>query len=254
MSENGQSRNGTDQLDYSRSIENGFERCVWCGIIFGAEDRDDDIRGEEHPPGIGGGVNHTYGPVRDRAGQQYESVGASDPGSYLMHVGCYLEYHAEVASETNESLYEYAPDGGQPAGGTHQQGIIGTCVDCAGQMVEVWRSLFAGRGNLGLECQDCGETSRIEYIIGEENPWQNPSVQKSVTDTTVKSINWIDCPRCHGHGWVKDPICDLRRVMNGREHPCPNCHTEGTVPRVVETDVGCNGRSVDTGNDQEEKR
>jgi len=126
----------------------------------------------------------------------------------------------------------------QNSDGTYQQGIVGTCVECAGQMVEVWRSSGDGRGILGLECQDCGETGRIEYIIREENPWQNPSVQESVTDTTVNSINWIDCPRCYGHGWVEDPICDLRRAMNGREHPCTNCHTEGTVPRVVETDGG----------------
>jgi len=125
-----------------------------------------------------------------------------------------------------------------PEDGTYQQVIVGTCVECAGQMVEKWRSLGGGRGNLGLECQDCGEAGQIEYIIREENPWQNPSVQESLTDPTVKSINWINCPRCHGHGWVKDPICDLRRAMNGRERPCPNCHTEGTVPRVVETDGG----------------
>jgi len=113
MSETDGSTLGSERFEYTRSIENGFERCVWCGIVFGAEDRDDDIRGEEYPPGIGGGLNYTYGPVRDRAGQQYESVGASEPGSYLMHVDCYFEYRPEVASEKNESLHEYAAENGQ---------------------------------------------------------------------------------------------------------------------------------------------
>lgn len=101
-----------DGFDWSRTTSNGFERCVWCGIVFGAEDRDGDIRGEEKSPGIGGGVNYTYGPVRDRSGRQYETVGASSPGSYLMHIDCYLEHHADVASEQNRSLHEYA--GGEP--------------------------------------------------------------------------------------------------------------------------------------------
>ena len=110
---------GTDRFEYSRTIENGFQRCVWCGIVFGAEDRDDHIRGVMGVPGIGGGVNYTHGPVRDRSGTEYECVGDSPPGAYLMHGDCYLEYHAEVASEVNESLHEYAPDGGHPpaAGG-----------------------------------------------------------------------------------------------------------------------------------------
>jgi len=98
---------GTDRFEWSRTISNGFERCVWCGIVFGAEDRSDDIRGEGSTPGIGGGVNHTYGPVRDRSGAEYGCVGNSPPGSYLMHTDCYIEYHAEIASEENESLHEY---------------------------------------------------------------------------------------------------------------------------------------------------
>lgn len=100
------------EFDYTRTIANGFDRCVWCGIVFGAEDRDDDIRGEEHAPGIGGGLNYTYGPVRDRSGREFECVGASEPGCYLMHTDCYIEYHAEVASEQNRSLVEFTdPDG-----------------------------------------------------------------------------------------------------------------------------------------------
>lgn len=122
-----------------------------------------------------------------------------------------------------------------------QQGIVGACTDCGGQMVETWRSLGDDRGHLGLECQDCHETGQIEYVLREENPWENPSVQEGVTDTTVEHINWIDCPKCHGHGWVEDPICDLRRAMNGREHPCPRCHTSGTAPRVAESDGGQGG-------------
>ena len=98
----------TELFDWSRMTSNGFERCVWCGIVFGAEDRDDDIRGENESPGISGGINYTFGPVRGRSGTEYASVGSSPPGSFLMHTDCYIEYHAEVASEQNRSLHEYA--------------------------------------------------------------------------------------------------------------------------------------------------
>jgi hypothetical protein len=100
-----------EQFEYSRTIRNGFNRCVRCGIVFGAENRDGDIRGEERSLGISSGVNYTYGPVRDRAGNQYENVGDSEPGAYLMHSDCYQEYHAELKAEENESLQEYVADG-----------------------------------------------------------------------------------------------------------------------------------------------
>ena len=106
-----QSTTDPEQFEYSRTIRNGFDRCVRCGIIFGAENRDGDIRGEEQSPGVGSGVNYTYGPVRDRAGNQYENVGDSEPGTYLMHDDCYQEYHAELKAKENESLQEYVPNG-----------------------------------------------------------------------------------------------------------------------------------------------
>ncbi|QLH78639.1 hypothetical protein HZS55_15675 [Halosimplex rubrum] len=165
-----------EPFEWSRTIANGFERCVWCGIVFGAEDRDDDIRGKEHPPGIGGGLNHTYGPVRDRSGQQYESVGASEPGSYLMHVDCYLEYHAEVASEENESLHEYATDGGVVDGDLESGESLGgytdirelhpkyTRVGCMYCDVEMWVHVsFAYVHDEGI-CDDCGEIEPEAFV------------------------------------------------------------------------------------------
>lgn len=97
---------------YSRTIDNGFERCVRCGIVFGAECRTDDIRGEEHPPGIGGGVNQTYGPVCDPSGTSYESVCESEPGTYLMHVDCYVDWVMEIESDETKSFDDYKLDSG----------------------------------------------------------------------------------------------------------------------------------------------
>jgi len=96
------------EFEWCRSTDNGFARCVWCGIVFGAEDRNDDIRGEEHGPGIGGGVNYTYGPVVTKGGAEYEYVGDSPPSGYLMHRECYKEYHAGKASEENKNLGDFA--------------------------------------------------------------------------------------------------------------------------------------------------
>lgn len=117
-----------------------------------------------------------------------------------------------------------------------QHGIVGSCEDCDGQMVEVSKFTHDGTGTLTLKCQGCGAKGKIDYAVGEEQPWKNPSVQEGVVDTTVKQIHWIDCARCDGHGMIEDPLCDLRRAMNGREHPCPVCDFTGKIPRVVETD------------------
>lgn len=103
---------GTDRFEWDRMAAGGFVRCVWCGIVFGAEGRDDDIRGLEHPPGIGGGVNATYGPVKDRAGREYEHVIDSEPGAYLLHPSCYKGYRAERAGENNAPLTQFMPGGG----------------------------------------------------------------------------------------------------------------------------------------------
>lgn len=111
-------------------------------------------------------------------------------------------------------------------------GVVGDCVDCDGQMVEVSLSKADVLGYVGLECQECGETGEIVYRMGEDNPWENPSRSEGVENTTIKHISWIDCQRCDGHGEIMDPICDLRRAMNGREHTCPNCRGSGRSPRI----------------------
>ncbi|MDS0284713.1 hypothetical protein [Haloarcula onubensis] len=124
------------------------------------------------------------------------------------------------------------------ASSEQQHGIVGSCEDCDGQMVEVSKFIHDGTGTLTLKCQGCGAKGRIDYAVGEEQPWKDPSVQEGVVDATVKQIHWIDCPRCDGHKMIEDPLCDLRRAMNGREHPCPRCDFTGKIPRVVETDGG----------------
>lgn len=119
----------------------------------------------------------------------------------------------------------------------HDHAIVGDCVACDdGQMVEMVTT-YGERRVLQLECQSCGAAGRIEYVRGEQNPWENPDVQEGIANATVAEIAWIDCPNCHGHGQVKDPLCDLRRAMHGREHPCPDCNASGAVPNVLNTEV-----------------
>lgn len=116
---------------------------------------------------------------------------------------------------------------------THH-GLVGECLECGGRMVEHWVTHGSdGVGRIGLRCEDCDGEGRVKYQIGEENPWKDPSVCEGVADMRVAEIRWHDCQRCNGFGWIEDPICDLRRAMNGREHPCPVCHTSGSTPVVV---------------------
>lgn len=124
-----------------------------------------------------------------------------------------------------------------------EHAIVGVCGGCGGRMIEVMCSTSTVDGELAtvrLECQedDCREEAEIRYRPGAENPWKNPSEVHGVVETELREVSWITCPNCYGHGWVEDPICDLRRAMNGREHACAECHTTGTVPRVVEADGG----------------
>jgi hypothetical protein len=133
-------------------------------------------------------------------------------------------------------------DGGRPAERTLEDAaepaIVATCEACDGRLIEYVVAHHDDRGSVQLVCQDCDTEVRIEYEIGSENPWEKAAETDGVTDATVKDVAWVDCDRCHGHGRVEDPICDLRRAMNGREHPCPDCSASGKVPRVVETDGG----------------
>jgi len=169
---------GGVEFEWSRTIANGFERCVWCGIVFGAEDRDDDIRGEEHAPGIGGGLNYTHGPVRDRSGEQYESVGESPPGSYLMHVNCYLEYHAEVASETDRSLHEYATDGG----------TVLACPDCDDCGLTVVK-----RPEHDYICRGCGGRWTKDEVV-EREEYDDPVIGglAGALDDADPDADWED--------------------------------------------------------------
>jgi hypothetical protein len=118
-------------------------------------------------------------------------------------------------------------------------GIVGDCAACGGQMIETTCLETDEERRATLECQDCGVEAELRHDFEEGlegGSWSG------VGDPEFKPLNWIQCPRCYGHGYVEDPICDLRRAMNGREHPCPDCNTSGRVARVVETDGGrCGG-------------
>jgi hypothetical protein len=129
-------------------------------------------------------------------------------------------------------------DGGQYTDGSEHHehyGLVGDCAGCGGQMIETTCLETSGERRATLECQDCGADAELRHDFQdglEGGSWSG------VGNPEFKALNWIQCPRCYGHGYVEDPICDLRRAMNGREHPCPNCDTTGRVPRVVETDGG----------------
>lgn len=88
------------KYEYHPVTEGAFIRCVRCGTIFGAEERDDDS--------IGFGVNATYGPVRDAdTGTEYEAVVAIPDDSYPAHPECYRELDTERKSASNHALDEF---------------------------------------------------------------------------------------------------------------------------------------------------
>lgn len=128
------------------------------------------------------------------------------------------------------------PDGG------YDHGIVGECIDCGGRMIEHAVGSSTLMRTITLVCQDCHTSGLIRYEVGGENPWQDPREIEGVTDTSVEPINWIECANCHGSGWVVgciDDICHARGVcMHDGNDPCPECHTSGQVPKIVETDGG----------------
>lgn len=165
------------------------------------------VCGEEHPPGA----------YRcDECGRDLVSVDRDDDGGSMPLVA----------------------DGGQAVDATEfhdHYGIVGDCAGCGGQMIETTCLETDEERRVTLECQDCGAEGDLRHDFDEG---LEGGCWSGVGNPEFKPLNWIQCSRCYGHGYVEDPICDLRRAMNGREHPCPNCHTTGKVPRVVETDGG----------------
>jgi len=124
----------------------------------------------------------------------------------------------------------------QHADGTehpYDAAIVGDCAGCGGQMIETFA--VEEDNERTLRCQDCDAEAELRHDFDDGLGGASWS---GVGDPELKTVSWIDCPRCHGHGEIEDPICDLRRAMNGREHPCPNCDASGSVPRIVETDGG----------------
>lgn len=56
-----------------------LEQCVYCGDNF-AESTES---------------NYNFGPVYDPNGNEYEYVGASEPGTKLLHRRCYLKHRGK---------------------------------------------------------------------------------------------------------------------------------------------------------------
>jgi hypothetical protein len=82
------------------TLDNGFECCCYCWEVFGGEGRGVN-------PGIGGGINYTYGPVvHAETAREYEYIGASPAGTPLAHPDCYKEW-AETTNDTDATLSEF---------------------------------------------------------------------------------------------------------------------------------------------------
>jgi hypothetical protein len=117
-----------------------------------------------------------------------------------------------------------------------EPGMVGVCTDCDGQMIETMVAINSDRGTVTLVCDNCGAEACVEYALSETNPWDEAEDVPGIRDVTVEPIAWVDCRECNGTGEVFDPLCDLRRAMYGREHPCHECDATGSVPRVVSED------------------
>jgi hypothetical protein len=108
-----------------------------------------------------------------------------------------------------------------------QHAFVGTCQNCDHQMVETARSADSESRTVQMRCQNdrCGAVGTVHHEFGVD-PTENPETQADVEDLRTAVVNWIDCPRCDGHGWVSEPLCDLQ---TDRDNPCPRCHTSGAV-------------------------
>jgi len=117
-----------------------------------------------------------------------------------------------------------------------QVAVVGDCTDCEdGTMIEETCLEKTGSRRVQLRCQDCDAEGELQHDFEDG---LDGAKMSGIENPRMESVNWIDCHRCDGYGEIEDPICDLRRAMNGREHSCPNCHGSGSVPKIVATDGG----------------
>jgi hypothetical protein len=98
-------------------------------------------------------------------------------------------------------------------------------------------------GHWDTHCSRCGD----EYPADRDSALCESCV-KSIQRS--KLMDGVPCDRCDGHGWVYDPICDIKRAMNGRDERCPECHGRGRVawvpdPEDVHPDLRAEVRARD---------
>lgn len=113
---------------------------------------------------------------------------------------------------------------------TYQHAFLGSCTECGDRMVEYAATTGGEYRTIQLDCEDesCENFGHVRHESGT-SATETPEIQEGVEDLRVGEVHWIDCPRCHGYGWIEDPFCDLSAVMNGRDTACLRCHTSGSV-------------------------
>lgn len=110
---------------------------------------------------------------------------------------------------------------------TDRPAFLGTCDECGERMVEYAATAGSDYRTIQLECEDeeCDNVGRVRHEAGTDAT-EDPDVQEGVEDLRVGKVNWIDCPHCHGSGWVRKRVDDIQPA---EEQPCPRCHTSGSV-------------------------
>lgn len=207
-----------------------------------------DRSGEEGPQPVMSpeSVDAAAGSARARV--TYANLDPDDPGHPLTEGGFWGDFMRSLSGrwkafnadadpttgtfedDEADGQTQLVTDGGreQPRDGdTHA--FLGDCLECGERMVEVLRTNGGDTRTVQLECEGaCDNVSRLRHDF-DENPFDDPIVREGVENVRSGMVSWHDCPRCHGHGWVEDPIDDLRRAMSGREHACPRCDTTGSI-------------------------
>lgn len=92
-------------MTHPLTTDGGFECCVYCWRVFGA----DELGDTPNQPGIGMGINYTEGDYCNaETGHEYETVMDSEAGTPLAHPECYKEWKAATRPDDEADLTEWS--------------------------------------------------------------------------------------------------------------------------------------------------